>query len=140
DDRVLRTLQPVELLLPREVANHPRDRIDRREAPRRLRGRHGLESPDPLAAREPELGHQRMCHRFSNAFFMAAAPCSIIVRISPASSSGKRSAVQTSRLRVSPSAKTWAAELRWERRPPLADQTSLRAVSSRSMVSSRTTI
>src|SRR5205823_2943488 len=111
DDRALRALQPVELLLPREVTDHPRDRIDRREAPRRLRGRHGLESPDPLAAREPELGHQRMRHRFSNAFFMAAAPCSIIVRISPASSSGKRSAVQTSRLRLSPSAKTWADAL-----------------------------
>src|SRR5437773_3688119 len=30
----LRAVEPVELLLPREVADHPRDRIDRAEAPR----------------------------------------------------------------------------------------------------------
>src|SRR5207244_226230 len=58
----LRALEPVELLLPREVADHPHDRIDRAEAPRRFLGGHGLEPTEPFAAREPELRHQRMRH------------------------------------------------------------------------------
>src|SRR5215510_10403313 len=49
----LRALDPVELLLPGEVPDHPRDRIDRCEAPCRLVGRHGLEPANPLAAGEP---------------------------------------------------------------------------------------
>src|SRR5205809_741478 len=60
--RPLRPLEPVELLLPCQVADHPRDRIDRAEAPRRLFGRDGLEPADPFAAGEPELRHERMWH------------------------------------------------------------------------------
>src|SRR5262249_12050725 len=104
-DRALGALDPVELLLPGEVADHPRDRVYGLEGPRGLLGRHRLEPADPFAAGEPELGHQRMRHRLANAFCMAAAPWSIITRMSPASSLGKRSATQTSRLR-SPSGNT----------------------------------
>src|SRR5262249_3242070 len=139
DGRALRALEPVELLLPGEVADHPGDRVDRPEPPGRLLGRHRPEPADPLAAGEPELGHQRMRHRVPKAFRRAAAPCSIIVPISRASSFGSRSAVQTSRARFSPSGKTWADAL-WCVRRPRADQTSRRARSSRSTISSRTTM
>src|SRR5918996_5823749 len=60
DDRALRSLEPVGLLLPCQVPDHPRDRIDRAEAPGRLRGRHGPEPADPFAAGESELRHERM--------------------------------------------------------------------------------
>src|SRR4030095_6970859 len=59
----LRALEPVELLLPGQMPDHPCDRIDRPEAPRRLLGRHGVEPPDPFAAGEAKLRDERMWHR-----------------------------------------------------------------------------
>src|SRR5262249_904948 len=58
--------------------------------------------------------------------------------MSPASSFGSRSAIQTSRQRRGPSAKTCTDALWWLSRPPRADQASRRASSSRSTMSSRT--
>src|SRR5215470_6433041 len=58
--------------------------------------------------------------------------------MSPASSFGRRSAIQMSRQRRGPSAKTCTDALWWLSRPPRADQASRRASSSRSTISSRT--
>src|SRR5262245_36749783 len=60
--------------------------------------------------------------------------------MSPASSLGNRSAIQTSRQRRGPSANTCTDALWCESRPPRADQASRRASSSRSTISSRTTM
>src|SRR3989449_7107089 len=71
---------------------------------------------------------------------MTAAAWSIIARISPANSLGNRSAIQTSRQRRAPSARTCTDALWCVSRPPRADQASRRASSSRSTISSRTTM
>src|SRR5438876_10038339 len=62
----LGALEPVELLLPCEVADHPRDRIDRAKPPGGFLGGDGLEAAEPFTPGEPELCHQRMYHRPSN--------------------------------------------------------------------------
>jgi hypothetical protein len=78
DHLALRELDEVALLLPREVADHPRDRIDRREATCRLLRGYRLEPAPPFAAREAELGHERMRHQRSTVFiFIVASPCSM---------------------------------------------------------------
>src|SRR5438128_2924146 len=71
---------------------------------------------------------------------MTAAAWSIIARISPANSLGNRSAIQTSRQRRAPSARTCTDALWCVSRPPRADQASRRASSSTSTISSRTTM
>src|SRR2546428_2285408 len=138
--RVLRALEPVELLLPREVTDHPRDGIDRVEAPRRFPGGHGPEPADPFAPGEPELRHERMRRHRSSVFFMTARPCSIMPAMVPALASGSRSAIQTTRLRPSPSATTCSDALWWvSRGEPTTAHASRRAASSTSTISSRAT-
>src|SRR3989475_258994 len=132
--------EPVELLLPCEVADHPRGRVYPAQPPGGFLGGDGLEPAEPFTPGEPELCHQRMDHRPSSVFFMTAAAWSIIARISPASSLGNRSAIQTSRQRRGPSAKTCTDALWCVSRPPRADQASRRASSSTWTISSRTTM
>src|SRR5206468_3570663 len=62
DGHALGPLQPVELLLPCQVADHPRDRVDGAEPARRLLGRDVLEAADPFAAREPQLRDEGVWH------------------------------------------------------------------------------
>src|SRR3989449_179332 len=138
--RVLRALEPVELLLPREVTDHPRDGIDRVEAPRRFPGGHRPEPADPFAPGEPELRHERMRRHRSSVFFMTARPCSIMPAMVPALASGSRSAIQMTRLRPSPSATTCIDALWWvSRGEPTTAHASRRAASSTSTISSRAT-
>ena len=75
--RVLREFDEVTLLLPREMGDHPRDRVDRPEAPRCVLGRYRLESADPFAAREAQLRDQRVRRHRSSVFFIVPMPCSI---------------------------------------------------------------
>src|SRR5262245_796604 len=70
---------------------------------------------------------------------MTRAACSIIARMSPAMSFGRRSAIQTSRLPPLPSAKTCTDALWCVNRPPTTDQTSRRPSSSTSTIRSRAT-
>src|SRR3989454_1674941 len=138
--RVLRALEPVELLLPREVTDHPRDGIDRVEAPRRFPGGHRPEPADPFSPGEPELRHERMRRHRSSVFFMTARPCSIMPAMVPALASGSRSAIQMTRLRPSPSATTCIDALWWvSRGEPTTAHASRRAASSTSTISSRAT-
>src|SRR5262249_39153468 len=73
-DLVLGELDEVPLLLPREMGDHPRDRIDRLEPSLRLPSPPRPEPAHPLAAREPELRHERMRRHRSSVFFIPPSP------------------------------------------------------------------
>src|SRR5262249_37587798 len=70
---------------------------------------------------------------------MARAPASIISPIGAATSCGSTSAIQLTRARSGPSAKTWNEALWWRERPPTAAYASRCCASSTSTMSSRTT-
>src|SRR5439155_19143050 len=77
------------LLLPREMANDPSDRVHRTEMPRRVLLGHAFEAAKPFASCEPQLVDERMRHylnftRPSWSGGLSASPSSTMITNFPA--------------------------------------------------------
>src|SRR4029079_5612551 len=86
---------PVELLLPGQVSDHPRDGVDAADPARGVPAGDRLEPAPPLAAREAQLDRERMRHAQlrESVRCITAIPWSMSPAMASRNSCGSRSAI-----------------------------------------------